>query len=110
MSLPPDPHHIMAILLLLFLQEQNVPINCSVYSLTLGFIQFQDFRPPYSPALDSPSPHGPHFPAWNNWLSEFLPAYYITNCLIPDLIQLVIELNITGTDDQQDKLAYQLSL
>ena len=60
---------------LIYLQYNNTPINCSVYSLTNGTIRLLD-----------------HYnQTWNNdlHLHEYLPAYYITNCSIPQLIDLV---------------------
>ncbi|KAI5964771.1 uncharacterized protein KGF55_001841 [Candida pseudojiufengensis] len=62
---------------LIYLQNNNISINCSVYSLTNGTIKLLD-----------------HYnQTWNNAtnLHEFLPAYYITNCSIPKLINLVLE-------------------
>ncbi|KAG7664661.1 uncharacterized protein J8A68_001823 [[Candida] subhashii] len=66
---------------MLYLQEEDIPINCSVYSLTSGLLEIF---------------HYPDLSINNNnseWLNltnqQFLPAYYITNCSIPDLIQLV---------------------
>ncbi|KAI3403544.2 hypothetical protein KGF56_003701 [Candida oxycetoniae] len=62
---------------LAYLQNSNIPINCSVYSLTNGTIKLLEH---YSQT-------------WNNdsSLHEILPAYYITNCSISKLIELVTQ-------------------
>ncbi|KAI5954030.1 hypothetical protein CANMA_004869 [Candida margitis] len=60
---------------LIYLSQNNIPINCSVYSLTNGTIKLLD-----------------HYnQTWNNAtnLHKLLPAYFITNCSIPRLIELV---------------------
>ncbi|KAG5417172.1 hypothetical protein I9W82_004805 [Candida metapsilosis] len=62
---------------LTYLSHSNIPINCSVYSLTNGTIKLLD-----------------HYnQTWNNAsnLHQMLPAYFITNCSIPHLIDLVSE-------------------
>ncbi|KAK6458595.1 uncharacterized protein RJT20DRAFT_7293 [Scheffersomyces xylosifermentans] len=63
----------MALQSLLFLQQNNIPINCSVYSLTSGHLHFQDIATKI----------------WHNDSVSFLPAFYITNCSIPRLLDLV---------------------
>lgn len=60
---------------LIYLLHSNIPINCSVYSLTNGTIKLLN-----------------HYnQTWNNAtnLHQILPAYFITNCSIPRLIGLV---------------------
>ncbi|KAK6465623.1 transmembrane protein [Scheffersomyces coipomensis] len=68
---------------LLYLQENDIPINCSIYSLPYGFISF----------MDSDNNN-----TWSNLTTGFLPAYYITNCSIPLLVDLVTNSNITYTN------------
>lgn len=60
---------------LIYLLHSNIPINCSVYSLTNGTIKLLDY----------------YNQTWNNAtsLQHLLPAYFITNCSIPHLIDLV---------------------
>lgn len=61
----------MSNFLYFFLLENSLNVNCLVYSLALGLIKFKD--------LDNGS--------WTaNHSSGLLPAYYITNCLISNLI------------------------
>ncbi|CAI5756567.1 unnamed protein product [Candida verbasci] len=67
---------------LAYLQQNNLEINCSVYSLTSGSINIQDF---YNQTW------------YNDTDNDFLPAYYITNCSIPHLIDLVMENELNGT-------------
>lgn len=64
--------------LIFFLLESGLNLDCSVYSLTSGSIQFQD-------AING---------SWsrNFTQGEFLPAYYVTNCSIPRLIEQINDL------------------
>lgn len=63
-------------------QNTGLHTNCSVYFLTSGWLQNQD--------LDTK--------VWGTNSSELLPAYYVTNCLIPDLISQIQEQNLSSTD------------
>lgn len=67
---------------LLYLQETDIPINCSVYSVPFGSLQYLDF--------DNTT---------GDISGDFLPAYYVTNCLISNLIELVANLNISTSLD-----------
>ena len=75
--LVPSGNFSMANASLIFLQESNIPINCLVYSLTSGNLSVDPWD--YNGTLDLPQ--------------DFLPAYYITNCLIPLLVDLVMQLD-----------------
>lgn len=68
--------------LIFFLLENSIDINCSVYSLSSGSIKFQD--------LTNSS--------WSTNFSEaYLPAYYVTNCSIPNLIDQITDLSQNST-------------
>lgn len=82
--------------LIFFLLESGLDLDCSVYSLTSGSIQFQDLS------------NG----TWskNFTLGEFLPAYYVTNCSIPRLIDQINELSqlvaSNSSSDWEKKYTY----
>lgn len=64
------------------LQNNGLTSNCSVYSLTLGSLIYQD--------LDSG--------VWLSNSTSFLPAYYVTNCSLDDLTEQINNLNYSATD------------
>lgn len=64
------------------LQNAHVHTNCSVYSLISGLITAQDFDTQL----------------WQNNSLDFLPAYYVTNCSISDLVQQIRNQNLTADD------------
>ena len=63
-------------------QNLHLDTNCSVYSLTLGLIRYQDYTSG----------------GWLQNITKFLPAYYVTNCLIPDLWAQIASQNVSLTD------------
>ncbi|KAL6017976.1 hypothetical protein ACI3LY_001263 [Candidozyma auris] len=67
-----------------FLSNNNgIQTNCSVYSLTSGSLRFQEY----------------FTGGWSgNITSGFLPAYYVTNCSIPDLQQQIANISFNETD------------
>ncbi|RLV95975.1 pH-response regulator protein palH/RIM21 [Spathaspora sp. JA1] len=65
-----------------YLEGNNIPINCSVYSLTNGSLSLQLI--------------GDDNQTWTNATKNFLPAYYITNCSIPRLIELVDQSDVVA--------------
>lgn len=71
--------------LIFFLLESGLNLDCSVYSLTSGSIQFQD-------AING---------SWSRNFTQgkFLPAYYVTNCSIPRLIEQINDLASNNTAD-----------
>lgn len=64
------------------LQSNGLDLNCSVYSLTLGTLNYSDY---YSHQ-------------WLGNLSGFLPAYYVTNCSITDLQNQIKSLSQNVSD------------
>lgn len=66
-----------------FLMEQNtVNLNCSVYSLTLGLLVLQDY----------------FSHQWLANLTDFVPAYYATNCSVPDLVAHILNQSVSDAD------------
>lgn len=68
--------------LVYFLLQNGLDVNCSVYSLTLGTIASQDY----------------YTGAWSSNILDFLPAYYVTNCLIDNLVAQIQAQNIDADD------------
>lgn len=64
------------------LQDNGLSTNCSVYSLTLGTVNYLDL---YSLQ-------------WLGNLSNFLPAYYVTNCLLVELTEQIKALDLSASD------------
>ncbi|ODV81763.1 PalH-domain-containing protein [Suhomyces tanzawaensis NRRL Y-17324] len=73
--------------LLLYLQEHSIPINCSVYSLPSGSLSMNLFNDTTTTTTQIDP--------------NFLPAYYVTNCLISSLIELVVLLHRNDTNIYQ---------
>lgn len=57
-------------------------LNCSVYSLTQGYLDYQDY----------------FTQEWYNNTERFLPAYYITNCLVPDVLAQIRTQNVSDEE------------
>lgn len=69
-----------------FLQQNNgLSVNCSVYSLTLGTLSYQNY----------------FTEEWINNASLFLPAYYITNCSVEEVLTQIRRENITSEEVDQ---------
>lgn len=64
------------------LQTLDLGLNCSVYSLMLGDLTYEDY----------------YTDAWTSNFSQFLPAYYVTNCSIPNLLSQIESQNISSSD------------
>lgn len=67
------------------LQNNGISVNCSVYSLTLGTLSYQDY----------------FTEQWIINASLFLPAYYITNCSVADVLTQIRQENITAEEVSQ---------
>lgn len=63
-------------------QNAHLDINCSVYSLTLGLLKYQDYTTG----------------TWLGNILNFVPAYYVTNCLVTDLWAQIASQNVSMTD------------
>lgn len=64
------------------LQNNGLDLNCSVYSLTLGLIVYYNYY---------------DYSSLGN-ITEFLPAYYVTNCSIKELKQQIKHQNLSAVD------------
>ncbi|SGZ49873.1 CIC11C00000000152 [Sungouiella intermedia] len=64
------------------LQNNGLDLNCSVYSLTLGLLIYTDYY--YQARLGN--------------VTEFLPAYYATNCSIDELANQIKNQNLSAID------------
>lgn len=70
-------------LLYFLLNNQGLDTNCSVYSLTLGSLRYQEY----------------FTGRWLENITEgFLPAYYVTNCLMTDLQKQIAQLLFNQSD------------
>lgn len=66
-----------------FLEQNNgFNVNCSVYSLNLGRLAFQEY----------------FTEQWNYNVEGFFPAYYITNCSVKDVLNEIRSQNISEYD------------
>lgn len=64
------------------LQDNGLTTNCSVYSLTQGTLAYLDM----------------YNHRWLGNISGFLPAYYVTNCLVYELAEEIKSLNLSASD------------
>lgn len=70
---------------MLYLHLDDIPINCSVYSLTSGMLHILEYANLTTNLTE-----------WLNLTTDnYLPAYYVTNCSIPQLVDLVTNLTVT---------------
>lgn len=77
-----------------FLQKDGLDTNCSVYSLTSGSIQIQDLS------------NG----SWSRNITDtLLPAYYVTNCSISNVIERINNLLVSGSKSDWEK-SYKCSI
>lgn len=67
------------------LQNNGITVNCSVYSLTSGTLSYQDY----------------FTETWFNNVNLFLPAYYITNCSVADVLTQIRQENINAEEVSQ---------
>lgn len=64
------------------LQNNGLDLNCSVYSLTLGLLTYNDY----------------YDQSWLGNITDFLPAYYVTNCSIQELALQIKNQNLSAFD------------
>lgn len=64
------------------LQNNGLDLNCSVYLLTLGLLSFADL---YTDDFTAN-------------ITNFLPAYYVTNCLMEKLAQQILSLSLSASN------------
>lgn len=64
------------------LQNNGLDLNCSVYSLTLGLLTYNNY----------------YDQSWLGNITDFLPAYYVTNCSIEELALQIKNQNLSALD------------